>query len=42
MHSLGAAQGDAAMIIFQPACAARLCRLTLFFCVFTDLREQGP
>ena len=42
MHPLSAAQGDAAMIVFQPAGTPDLRGFASFFCAFTDLPKQGP
>lgn len=42
MHPLCASQRDAAMIILQPACAARLCDLTLLLGVLAYLDKQRP
>ena len=41
MHALGAAQCDAAMVIFEPAGSAHLCSFASFFCALTDLCKQG-
>ena len=40
MHPLRASQGNAAVVIFQPACAADFGRFAAFFETFSNLVEE--